>query len=69
MAQAQIAAERLFLRVSICTTYTFHVVTSIFQVRLELGFDWVVFVLNKETRQDANALKKILGKTIRKPDR
>ena len=32
---------------------------------LELGFDWVVFVLDKETGQDSNSLKKILGKTIR----
>jgi len=35
---------------------------------LKLRLDWVVFVLGKETRQDANALKKILDKTIRQLD-
>jgi len=33
---------------------------------LKLRLDWLVFVLDKETRQDANALKKILDKLIRK---
>jgi hypothetical protein len=35
---------------------------------LELRLDRVIFVLDKETRQDANALKKVLDKLIRRLD-